>query len=62
MTFMVDQDGVVLQKDLEPDTAKIAQEMIRFAPDNTWKMAQPEQTQPQEAQPVANTGPVTAQH
>jgi hypothetical protein len=31
MTFMVDQDGVVLQKDLEPDTAKIA-EMTRFAP------------------------------
>ena len=26
MTFMVDQDGVVLQKDLGPDTVKIAQE------------------------------------
>ena len=30
MTFMVDQDGVVLQKDLGPDTIKIAHGMTRF--------------------------------
>jgi len=36
MTFLVDQDGVVFQKDLGRDTAKIVAGMIHFDPDLTW--------------------------
>jgi hypothetical protein len=36
VTFLVDQDGIVFQKDLGPDTAKIAGGMTRFNPDLTW--------------------------
>ncbi len=36
MTFMVDQDGVVFQKDLGPDTAKLASTMRLFDPDVSW--------------------------
>jgi len=67
MTFMVDQDGVVQQKDLGPDTAKIAEEMTRFAPDNTWEVAEPEpvpepeDAQPHETQPAADAGSAAAQ-
>ncbi|HXR36805.1 MAG TPA: DUF2950 domain-containing protein [Candidatus Binataceae bacterium] len=60
-TFMVDQDGVVLQKDLGPDTAKIAQEMTRFAPDNTWEIAEPVPEPEQTAQPPADAGSAAAQ-
>ncbi len=37
MTFIVNQDGVVYQKDLGKDTEKIAQNMKTFNPDKTWK-------------------------
>ncbi len=37
MTFIVNQDGVVYQKDLGEDTAKIAQAMKTYNPDSTWK-------------------------
>ncbi len=37
MTFIVNQDGVVYQKDLGKDTAKIAAAMKKFDPDKTWK-------------------------
>jgi hypothetical protein len=37
MTFMVNQEGVVYQKDLGKDTPKIAQAMKAFDPDATWK-------------------------
>ena len=36
MTFLVDQDGIVFQKDLGPNTAKIAAGMTSFDPDVTW--------------------------
>ena len=36
MTFLVDQDGVVFQKDLGRTTAKIVAGMTRFDPDLTW--------------------------
>ena len=36
MTFIVDQDGVVYEKDLGPDTAKIASTMAEYNPDKTW--------------------------
>lgn len=35
-TFMVSYNGVVYQKDLGPDTAKIAAAMERYNPDKTW--------------------------
>jgi hypothetical protein len=37
MTFIVNQDGVVYEKDLGPKTASIAQAMTKFDPDETWK-------------------------
>ena len=37
MTFLVNQDGVVYQKDLGPNTAAIARAMKQFNPDGTWK-------------------------
>jgi hypothetical protein len=36
MTFLVDQDGVVYQKDLGSGTAAIAAAMARYNPDITW--------------------------
>ncbi len=37
MTFMINQDGVIVQKDFGPDTAKLASEMTEFNPDKTWQ-------------------------
>ena len=37
MTFIVNQDGVVYEKDLGRDTEKIAVAMKKFDPDKTWK-------------------------
>jgi hypothetical protein len=37
MTFLVNQDGVVYQRDLGPRTATIARAMKEFDPDSTWK-------------------------
>lgn len=36
MTFMINQDGVVVQKDLGPDTAAIASQTREFNPDASW--------------------------
>lgn len=36
MTFIVNQDGVVFEKDLGPDTEKLGAEMSEYNPDNTW--------------------------
>jgi hypothetical protein len=40
MTFIVNQDGVVYQKDLGPKTATTAGSMRRFDPDTTWTRAE----------------------
>jgi hypothetical protein len=40
MTFMVNQDGVVYQKDLGPKSAAIARAMKQFDPDSSWKKVQ----------------------
>jgi hypothetical protein len=40
MTFIVNHDGVVYQKDLGKNTEKTAQTMKAFDPDSTWKKAQ----------------------
>ncbi len=36
MTFMVNQDGVIYQKDIGRRTGEIGRKMTRFDPDNTW--------------------------
>src|ERR1700676_4063961 len=37
MTFMINQDGVVVQKDLGPDTAKLADTISDYNPDKPWQ-------------------------
>jgi hypothetical protein len=37
MTFIVNQDGVVYQKDLGPDTETLARAIKTFNPDQTWQ-------------------------
>jgi len=36
MTFIVDQDGVIYEKDLGPMTTQLAKTMTAFDPDSTW--------------------------
>jgi hypothetical protein len=36
MTFMIDRQGVIVEKDLGPDTEKIAAGITSFNPDQTW--------------------------
>jgi hypothetical protein len=40
MTFIINQDGVLLQKDLGPDTAQTAAAMTKFDPDASWTTVQ----------------------
>jgi len=40
MTFIVNQQGRVFQKDLGPATAKIARKIHEYDPDPTWKVSQ----------------------
>jgi hypothetical protein len=42
-TFIVSYDGVVYQKDLGPDTAKLAEAMEHYNPDKTWHPTNDEQ-------------------
>jgi hypothetical protein len=37
MTFIVNHDGVVYQKDLGSRTTALAKAMTKFNPDETWK-------------------------
>jgi len=41
MTFIVNQGGVLFQKDLGKTTARIAAEMTQFDPDKSWKRVEP---------------------
>jgi hypothetical protein len=36
-TFVVNQDGVIYEKDLGPSTGTVAEAMTAFDPDNTWR-------------------------
>jgi hypothetical protein len=36
MTFMINQDGIMVQKDLGPDTGGIAKGLVEFNPDTSW--------------------------
>jgi hypothetical protein len=40
MTFIVNQDGVIYQKDLGPNTAELASTIKEYAPDKTWHKAE----------------------
>jgi hypothetical protein len=40
MTFIVNHDGVVYEKDLGKETGKIASAMTKYDPDKTWKKAE----------------------
>ena len=42
MTFIVNQQGKVYQKNLGPKTASIAQAMTTYDPDNTWTLVKQE--------------------
>jgi hypothetical protein len=46
MTFIVNQDGVVFQKDLGPKTRALAQAMTTYDPDSTWTSVDHAGTQP----------------
>jgi hypothetical protein len=37
MTFIVDKSGTIYEKDLGPDTTKLAQAMTVYDPDSTWR-------------------------
>jgi hypothetical protein len=39
MTFIISQDGILLQKDLGKTTAETAAAMTKFDPDPTWTVA-----------------------
>jgi hypothetical protein len=41
MTFMVNHQGIVYQKDLGPSSAKTASTIARFDPDPSWRKAEP---------------------
>ena len=41
MTFVVNQDGIVFQKNLGPDTAGIARQITRYDPDASWQASEP---------------------
>jgi len=38
MTFIISQNGIVYEKNLGPDTAKIARQIMQFDPDNSWNI------------------------
>ena len=39
MTYLVNQDDVVYEKDLGPDTVQVAKGMTKYNPDSTWHAA-----------------------
>ena len=47
MTFIVNQDGVVYQKDLGRDTAKAARAIERYDPDESWQRVPDEDQAPE---------------
>jgi hypothetical protein len=44
MTFIVDHEGVVYERDLGAGTAKVAKRMTRYNPDSTWHALQNERS------------------
>jgi len=58
MTFMVNQDGVVWQRDLGEDTLQAAAAIAQFNPDETWTPIAPEAGDSAD-QPVARANPAS---
>ncbi len=52
MTFIVNEDGTVYEKNLGPDTTQIATSMNAFNPDSSWKAAE----EPKQAESEAGIG------
>jgi hypothetical protein len=48
MSFIVNQDGVVYQKDLGKNTEKTAQAIKLFNPDSSWKKVEEKDTKAKE--------------
>jgi hypothetical protein len=70
MTFIVNQDGTVYEKDLGPNTNGIASSMTAFDPDSSWRkvvnngLPQPKReatAKPTEGEPAAKPGAGEAQ-
>ncbi|KAB0265029.1 DUF2950 family protein [Microvirga brassicacearum] len=40
MTFICGHSGVVLEKNLGPDTAEIGNRLLRYDPDSTWTLVE----------------------
>ena len=38
MTFVVNQQGKIYEKNLGPNTAALAKAMVRFEPDSSWSL------------------------
>ena len=53
MTFIVNQDGVVYQKDLGKESEKLAHAIERFDPDKSWQRVPDEDQAPEPAIAVA---------
>jgi hypothetical protein len=51
MTFIVNHDGNLFQKDLGPDSAAVAAKIGAFNPDATWKAAKPAAISAEAAKP-----------
>jgi len=58
MTFLVNHDGVVYEKDLGPETSAAVQKITKFNPDKTWKKAAP--TSSSKAEPAKGADPAKA--
>jgi hypothetical protein len=41
MTFVISQQGKLLERDLGPDTAKLVEAMTEYDPDKTWELVKP---------------------
>jgi hypothetical protein len=50
MTFIVNQDGIVYQKDLGKETESLGKVMQEYNPDASWRKAEDESTQTARAQ------------
>jgi hypothetical protein len=57
MTFIVNQDGAIYQKDLGPKTASIAGAMKRFDPDDSWERVPDPDQNPANATAEAEEAP-----
>jgi hypothetical protein len=41
MSFMINQDQVLVQKDLGPDTTQLVQGITQYNPDSSWQQVAP---------------------